>query len=117
LVALKGAIFRGKRILSSNPATVKRAHPDRRQDRAHVPARALRRKWRLGGTLIALCRDRNREHARSAFTQSSKIRASYGRGGQPVMLDKAGGDMVPLLLNLWPPKENEVAGIIIHRLS
>jgi hypothetical protein len=26
------------------------------------------------------------------------------------MLDKAGGDMVPLRLNLWPPKENEAAG-------
>jgi hypothetical protein len=34
-----------------------------------------------------------------------------------VMLDKAGGDMVPLRFNLWPPKENEAAGIIIHRLS
>jgi hypothetical protein len=32
------------------------------------------------------------------------------------MLDKAGGDMVPLRLNLWPPKENEVAGKIIHLL-
>jgi hypothetical protein len=32
------------------------------------------------------------------------------------MLDKAGGDMVPLRLNLRPPKENEAAGVSIHRL-
>ena len=69
-------------------------------------ARALRRKSRLGGTLIAFCHDRNRERARSAFTQSSKIRF-LRRGARPVMLDKAGGDMVPPRLNLWPPKENE----------
>jgi hypothetical protein len=36
------------------------------------------------------------------------------RGARPVMLDKAGGDMVPFHLNLWPPKENEAAGISIH---
>jgi len=35
---------------------------------------------------------------------------------RPVMLDKAGGDMVLLRLNLRPPKENEAAGISIHRL-
>jgi hypothetical protein len=29
------------------------------------------------------------------------------------MLDKAGGDMVLLRLNLWAPKENEAAEIII----
>jgi hypothetical protein len=34
----------------------------------------------------------------------------------PVMLDKAGGDMVLLRLNLWAPKENEAAEIIIHWL-
>jgi hypothetical protein len=39
-----------------------------------------------------------------------------GRGARPVMLDKAGGDMVPLRLNLRPAKENEAAGISIHRL-
>ena len=38
------------------------------------------------------------------------------RGAPSVMLDKAGGDMVPLRLNLWPPKESEAAGISIHRL-
>jgi hypothetical protein len=38
------------------------------------------------------------------------------RGARPVMLDKAGGDMVPLRLNLRPPKENEAAGVSIHRL-
>jgi hypothetical protein len=32
------------------------------------------------------------------------------------MLDKAGSDMVPLRLNLKPPKENQAAGISIHRL-
>jgi hypothetical protein len=32
------------------------------------------------------------------------------------MLDKAGGDMVHLRVNLRPPKENDAAGIIIHRL-
>jgi hypothetical protein len=37
-------------------------------------------------------------------------------GARPVMLDKAGGDMVPLRLNLPPAKENEAAGISIHRL-
>jgi hypothetical protein len=37
------------------------------------------------------------------------------RGAPPAMLDKPGGDMVPLRLNLWPPKENEAAGISIHR--
>ena len=37
-------------------------------------------------------------------------------GARPVMLDKAGGDMVPLRLNLRPPKENEAAGVSIHRL-
>jgi hypothetical protein len=31
------------------------------------------------------------------------------------MLDKAGGDMVLLRVNLRPPKENEAAGISIHR--
>ena len=53
-------------------------------------------------------------HRALAVHLSSKILASYG--AQPVMLDKAGGDMVPLSLNLWSPKENEAAGIIIHRL-
>jgi hypothetical protein len=38
------------------------------------------------------------------------------RGALRVMLDKAGGDMVPLRLNLRPPKEKEVSGISIHRL-
>jgi hypothetical protein len=38
------------------------------------------------------------------------------RGARPVLLDKAASDMVPLRLNLWPPKENEAAGISIHRL-
>ena len=33
---------------------------------------------------------------------------------RPVMLDKAGGDMVPLH-NLRPPKENEATGISIRR--
>jgi hypothetical protein len=37
------------------------------------------------------------------------------RGAGAVMLDKAGGDMVPLRLNLGPPKENKAAGISIHR--
>jgi hypothetical protein len=37
-------------------------------------------------------------------------------GAPPAMLDKAGGDMVPLRLNLRPPKEKEAAGISIHRL-
>jgi len=37
-------------------------------------------------------------------------------GVQPAMLDKAGGDMVHLRVNLRPPKENDAAGIIIHRL-
>jgi hypothetical protein len=32
------------------------------------------------------------------------------------MLDKAGGDMVLLRLNIRPPKENQAAGISIHRL-
>jgi hypothetical protein len=36
-------------------------------------------------------------------------------GARPVMLDKAGGDMVPLRFNLRPPKENKAAGISIHR--
>jgi hypothetical protein len=38
------------------------------------------------------------------------------RGARPVMLDKAGGGMVPLRLNLRPTKENEAAWISIHRL-
>jgi hypothetical protein len=38
------------------------------------------------------------------------------RSARLIMLDKAGGDMVPLRLNLWPPKDNEAAGISIHRL-
>jgi hypothetical protein len=33
------------------------------------------------------------------------------------MLDKMGGGMVHLRLNLRPPKENEAAGIIIHQPS
>ena len=37
-------------------------------------------------------------------------------GAGPVLLDKAGGDMVHLSLNLRPPKENEAAGTSIHRL-
>jgi len=32
------------------------------------------------------------------------------------MLDKAGGDMVPLRVNLRPPKENEATWISIHWL-
>jgi hypothetical protein len=41
----------------------------------------------------------------------SKFYASYV--ARPVMLDKAGGDMVPLH-NLRPPKENEATGISIR---
>jgi hypothetical protein len=34
----------------------------------------------------------------------------FRRGARPVMLDKTGGDMVPLRLNLWPPKETRPPG-------
>jgi hypothetical protein len=78
-------------------------------------ARTLRRKWRLGGTPLALSRHRRREHSlriHSIIKDSRFLR----RGAWPVMLDKAGGDMVLVRLNLWPPKENEASGISIHRL-
>jgi hypothetical protein len=81
-----------------------------------VLARALRRKWRLGGPRIALCDDRNRENCTLRIHATVKDSRFLRRGARPVMLDKAGGDMVPLRLNLWPPKENEAAGISIHRL-
>jgi hypothetical protein len=35
---------------------------------------------------------------------------------QPPVLDKAGGDMVHFRVNRRLPKENDAAGIIIHRL-
>jgi hypothetical protein len=73
------------------------------------------RKSRLGGTLIAFYSDHDRERARrihSIVKDSRFLR----RGAPAAMLDKADGDMVPLRLNLRPPKENEAAGIIIHRL-
>jgi hypothetical protein len=37
-------------------------------------------------------------------------------GAAPVLLDKAGGDMVHLPRNLRPPKENKAAKMTIHLL-
>jgi hypothetical protein len=71
-----------------------------------APARTLRRKWRLARSQL-----RTRALG-SVFIQLSKICASYV--ARPVMLDKAGGDMVPLH-NLRQPKENEATGISIRR--
>jgi hypothetical protein len=65
----------------------------------------LRRKSRL-----SLSQSQTRA-LRSVFIQLSKFYASYV--ARPVMLDKAGGDMVPLH-NLRPPKENEATGISIR---
>jgi len=76
-----------------------------------VLARALRRKWRLGGPLIALCGDRNREHARFPHSRNRQRFALLTAG--PAVLDKAGGDMVHLRVNLRPLKENDAARIIV----
>jgi hypothetical protein len=107
LVALKEGRFLQQ--TSSKPQSRHRqtSHPDRRQHSASALARTLGRKWRLGGTLIAFCPDRNRERARSAFHPIVKDSRFLRRGARPVMLDKAASDMVPLRLNLRPPKENE----------
>jgi hypothetical protein len=68
--------------------------------------------------VIALCRYRSGEYMRAPHSLNRQRFAllTARRGAPSVMLDKAGGDMVPLRLNLWPPKESEVAGISIHWL-
>ena len=72
------------------------------------------------------CEGTGPSQARRAPKSRSRRRASHSlncqdsgflrRGALRVMLDKAGGDMVPLRLNLRPPKEKEVSGISIQRL-
>ena len=116
-VALKEGRSCSRRVLSPNPATVKRAHPGMAaQDSAPALTRALPRKSRRAGTLIASYLDCDLGTRVLRIDSIAKDTCFLRRGAPPAMLDKTGDDMVPLCLNLRPPKEKEAAGIIIHRL-
>ena len=59
---------------------------------------------RFGGPLIALGDDRNREHARFPHSRNRQRFALLTLRREDPVLDKAGGDMVHLRVNLRPPK-------------
>ena len=105
------AMVRGAAPLYPNPVTVKRMASGARWGAALT--RALRARemdplWCVGR--------RNRPPRAPSHSLNRQDSGFLRRGALRVMLDKAGGDMVPLRLNLRPPKEKEVSGISIHRL-